>query len=189
MDKPHLSKFVFESFDPVHEAGKQARWYGVLAEFQKGSDGVYRKVLSGELTLAQLEAQGFKHLDVEESWLPKTAMARAEAAEAQLATARNERAQAFVERDVAREDMLLAQQKAASLATKNAELLSQNLKLADDLATALGARDDFAALEKSARASLTAANRRASENTDFAADTLAKLYRIPRLIRRLFGAI
>lgn len=199
MDKPHLSKFVFEAFDPVHEAGKQARWYGVLAEFQKGPDGEYRKVLSQELTLAQLEARGFS-LNALGYAMEYAATKRAEAAEAQVRSLTNDLDIARVECAKAKLDMADSgaafTKELADRSTRLSEMMAQANTLREDLQNALGARDNFAALEKKARGEkaivhLDLAETQSELNRYKQAHGLAieALGKIPRWTRRLFGAI
>lgn len=192
MDKPHLSKFVFEAFDPVHEAGKQARWYGVLAEFQKGSDGVYRKVLSGELSVAQLEAQGYPRAMLG-ALITVAALARAEAAEAVCVTLRNDAVRAIADRDRVKEQasaaVLSATSELSSLYIDFGNLNKKYDQLYRDLQDALQARDNFAALEKKARGETIAVRAIATQASEQRLDAEMKLEKIPSLIRRLFGAI
>lgn len=192
MEKPHLSKFVFESFDPVHEAGKQARWYGVLAEFQKGNDGVYRKVLSGELTLAQLEAQQEHPLVAVLGAIPLAAMRRAEAAEAQIPALQNEVTQARAERDRAvtrAAEQALETGRQMNDANARIQYLETQLDgTKKDLHDALGARDNFAALEKSARGEVIAARTDRDKFRDMAAHRGDSMEKIPAWLRRIFGA-
>ena len=82
---------------------------------------------------------------------------------------------------------------AAEVATRakesGAQALAQLTKLSADLKDAIGARDNFAALEKNARGLLTEATGYGDDQFQARHVAEVRLRKIPRLIRRMFGAI
>lgn len=188
MEKPYLAEFTYLGFDPVHEAGKQPRWYGKLGDFQKGSDGVYRKVLTEELSLAQLEAAGFTDHALSKFQMASAVKALEERG-AQIATLQGEANQWVADRLAATEEVRNWARMVADATDKVAKLEKHNSDISTALQDALQARDNFAALEKKTRGELIAQRKCTEIAHRGNARASDKLNKIPPWLRRLFGAI